>query len=129
MLAAARDKRVRKVVAVAAPTDMIGLYHLYPDQFKMLFFNDLVNGKITESEARLSFIASSPIHFLEYMPQLQLHHDEGDPFVPVAFSRNFEKEMKQKNKQLTLYVYNEGIHGFWDDPNFWNRVQQFVMEP
>jgi acetyl esterase/lipase len=108
---------------------MNALYRLYPDQFKLLFFNDLVNGEISESEARLSFIASSPIYFVEYMPQVQLHHDEGDPFVPIAFARNFEKEMKQNDKPLTLYLYNEGIHGFWDDPNFWKRVQKFVTEP
>lgn len=129
LLTAARDKRIGKVIAIAAPTDMIGLYRLYPDQFKLLFFNDLLNGKISESEARLTFIASSPIYFVDYMPQVQLHHDEGDPFVPVAFARNFENEMKQKDKPLTLYLYNEGIHGFWDDPSFWKRVQKFVMEP
>lgn len=128
LLAATRDRRIGKVVAVAAPTDMIGLYHLYPDQFRLLFFDDLINGKISESEARFSFIASSPIYFAGYMPDVQLHHDENDPFVPVSFARKLEKEMKQTRKPLTLYLYNEGIHGFWKDPLYWKRVQAFITE-
>ena len=129
LLAATRDKRIGKVVAVAAPTDMLGLYHLYPDQFKLLFFDELMKGNMSESQARFSFIASSPIYFCEYLPKVQLHHDEGDPFVPLGLARQFEKEMKQKDMPLTVYIYNEGIHGFWNDPVFWKRVQKFVTEP
>jgi hypothetical protein len=49
--------------------------------------------------------------------------------VPLALARQFEKEMKQKDMPLTVYIYNEGIHGFWNDPVFWKRVQKFVTEP
>lgn len=31
-------------------------------------------------------------------------------------------------KRSFHYFYNEGIHGFWDDENYWRRVQEFVRE-
>ncbi|MDO5968364.1 prolyl oligopeptidase family serine peptidase [Flavivirga aquimarina] len=126
LLASARDKRIKKVIAVACPTDMKALYSLYPDQFKLLFFNDLLIGKISESEARKKFISSSPIYFLKEFPTVQLHHDINDPFVPVDFARRLVDDMTREGKTIDAYFYEEGIHGFWDDRNYWKRVQEFI---
>ena len=52
LLASSRDKRIKRTIAVAAPTDIKALYLLYPDQFKLLFINDLLRGKITESRSK-----------------------------------------------------------------------------
>jgi dipeptidyl aminopeptidase/acylaminoacyl peptidase len=126
LLAAARDKRIKKVIAVAAPTDMKQLYLLYPEQFKLLFFRDLLANKITEQQARKKFIACSPIYFVNELPALQLHHDNNDPFVPVSFAKQLEKSIGDKGKRVEAFYYNEGIHGFWSDAVFWKRVQKFV---
>ncbi|GAA3634381.1 alpha/beta hydrolase family protein [Flavivirga jejuensis] len=126
LLASARDKRIKKTVVVAAPTDMAALYDLYPQQFKLLFFNYLLNGKISEIQARKRFIASSPIYFTKELSFVQLHHDENDPFVPVSFAGNLIKKMEQDKTKFCSYFYNEGIHGFWDNENYWKRVQEFL---
>ncbi|MET0636609.1 MAG: prolyl oligopeptidase family serine peptidase [Chitinophagaceae bacterium] len=126
LLAAARDPRIKKAVVVAAPTDMKALYQLYPDQFKLLFFKELFAGTITEAEARRRFIASSPIYFTNQLPAIQLHHDSGDPFVPLAFAKKLADSLMIKNNRTQFYTYNEGIHGFWDDKEYWKRVLDFL---
>lgn len=127
LLASSRDRRITRAVVVAAPTDMKALYMLYPDQFRLLFFNDLLKGKISENEARGKFISSSPIYFTSDLPAVQLHHDKNDPFVPAEFAMKMEENMKAKGKVIDTYFYNEGIHGFWMDENFWKRVQEFIQ--
>jgi dipeptidyl aminopeptidase/acylaminoacyl peptidase len=126
LLASARDKRISKVIAVAAPTDVRELYLLYPDQFKLLFFNDMLAGKVSESVARKKFIACSPIHFAGELAIVQLHHDKRDPFVPIAFATKLANTISVKGGNVTCYVYDDGIHGFWDDVNFWERVHDFI---
>jgi dipeptidyl aminopeptidase/acylaminoacyl peptidase len=128
LLAASRDKRIKSVIAIAAPTDMKALYLLYPEKLKLLFFNDLLAGKISEKEARKKFIASSPIHFIDELPKVQLHHDKQDPFVPIDFAHKLVDKMKSKGKNIESYYYNEGVHGFWGDPIFWVRVQNCLKE-
>lgn len=126
LLASARDQRIKRTIVVAAPTDMKALYQLYPDQFKLLFFNDLLVGKISELEARRKFISISPIYFTKELPLVQLHHDKNDPFVPVEFARRLTNNMTANKKSIDAYFYDEGIHGFWSDKNFWTRVQEFI---
>lgn len=126
LLASARDKRIKRTIAIAAPTDMKALYQLYPDQFKLLFFNDLLAGKISEHEARRQFISISPIYFANELPMVQLHHDKNDPFVPADFAKKLTNSMTALGKSVDAYFYDEGIHGFWTDQNYWNRVQEFI---
>lgn len=126
LLAASRDARISRAVVVAAPTDMKALYLLYPDQFKVLFFNDLLAGRIDEQQARQSFLSCSPIYFVKTLPLIQLHHDNNDPFVPVPFAKNLVEEMNSHGKNVQPYFYNEGIHGFWNDKSYWQRVVEFI---
>lgn len=126
LLASSRDKRIKRTIAVAAPTDMKALYQLYPDQFKLLFFNDLIAGKISEREARKKFISISPIYFVDKLQLVQLHHDKNDPFVPVDFAMKLTDSMTAHGKSIDSHFYDEGIHGFWTDKNYWNRVQEFI---
>jgi dipeptidyl aminopeptidase/acylaminoacyl peptidase len=126
LLASVRDRRIKRVIAVAAPSDMKALYQLYPDQFKLLFFNDLLSGKITEEEARRKFISISPIYFTGELPMVQLHHDKNDPFVPVRLATKLIERMKADGKSIEPYFYNEGVHGFWSDKEYWKRVLEFI---
>lgn len=126
LLAAARDSRIKRAIAVAAPTDMKALYQLYPDQFRLLFFNELLAGKISEEEARKKFISISPVYFVDELPLVQLHHDKNDPFVPADFAKTLTDTMTTRGKRIETYFYDEGIHGFWSDSNFWDRVQEFI---
>lgn len=126
LLAAARDQRIARAIAVAAPTDMKALYQLYAQQFKLLFFNDLLAGEISKREAREKFISISPIYFTDELPLVQLHHDQNDPFVPVSFAENLRDRMTAQGKSVESYFYEEGIHGFWADNAYWDRVQDFI---
>ena len=105
---------------------MKALYLLYPDQFKLLFFNDLLAGKITESDARKKFISISPIYFTKEFPMVQLHHDKKDPFVSAEFAKILTDSVIANGKIINSYFYEEGIHGFWVDKNYWKRVQEFI---
>jgi dipeptidyl aminopeptidase/acylaminoacyl peptidase len=126
LLASSRDKRIKKAIVVAAPSDMKALYQLYPAQFKLLFFNDLLAGRITAEEARRKFISISPIYFTKELPMVQLHHDKNDPFVPVELANELIESMTLNGKLIDSYFYDEGIHGFWIDKNYWKRVQDFI---
>jgi dipeptidyl aminopeptidase/acylaminoacyl peptidase len=126
LLASSRDKRIKRTIVAAAPTDMKALYLLYPDQFKLLFFNDLLAGKISESEARRKFISISPIYFVKELSIVQLHHDKNDPFVPAEFAKKLRDSMTANGKTIDSYFYDEGIHGFWADKDYWKRVQEFI---
>ena len=128
LLAASRDKRIKRAIVVAAPTDMKGLYLLYPDQFKLLFFNDLLAGKISERDARSKFISSSPVYFVKELPPVQLHHDTSDPFVSVKFAQILVDSIRKNGMVIDPYFYTEGIHGFWKDENYWKRVQEFASQ-
>ncbi|WP_422083367.1 alpha/beta hydrolase family protein [Ulvibacterium sp.] len=128
LLASVRDKRIKRAVVIAAPSDMKALYGLYPNQFKLLFFKDLLSGNISEKEARQRFIASSPIHFAKELPLVQLHHDVNDPFVPIDFAKNLVLKMMERKNGVHLYSYEENIHGFWDDEQYWARVQDFIKK-
>ena len=127
LLASSRDKRIKRTIAVAAPTDIKALYFLYPGQFKLLFINDLLRGQITEIEARKKFIASSPIYFVNELPMVQLHHDKKDPFVNVGFAKQLVNNMIANHKVIEAFFYEEAIHGFWTDKNYWERVQEFIQ--
>ena len=63
LIASARDKRINRAIVVATPTNMNQLHELYPEQFRILFLNHVMSGKITEMEARKKFVASSAIFF------------------------------------------------------------------
>jgi len=123
LLASSRDQRITRAVAVAAPTDMRALY---PEQFKLIFFNDLLDGKIGVHEARKKFISISPIHFVDKLPLVQLHHDVNDPFVPISFAKTLAESMITGDQYVETCYYDEGIHGFWSDKNFWDQVQDFI---
>ncbi len=128
LLTSVRDKRISKVSITAAPTDMKSLYLLYPNQFKLLFFSDVLNNKISKEKARIKFISSSPIYFSKHFPEVQIHHDENDPFVPVKFAKQLVNSITKYQKKVDVFYYNEGIHGFWDDTNYWKRVQEFLLK-
>jgi hypothetical protein len=46
--------------------------------------------------------------------------------VPVAFAKELVASMKGDEKDVIAYFYDEGIHGFWSDENYWKRVQEFI---
>lgn len=128
LLASSRDMRISKTIAVAAPTDMKALYELYPQQFKLIFFNDLITGKISYADARKKFISISPLYFVNELQAVQLHHDKNDPFVPLRLATSLVDAMKASGKLIDAYYYDEGIHGFWSDEKFWKRVQEFIAQ-
>lgn len=126
LLVAARDPRVRRVVVVAAPTDMEKLCLTYPEQFRMLFFQDLFAGRITEESARFKYIACSPILYANSLPPVQVHHDKNDPFVSVEFANTLVNKMRAAGQTVEGYLYDEGEHGYPSSPEFWERVQRFI---
>lgn len=126
LLASARDKRIKKAVVIAAPTNMKELYELYPGQFQLLFFGELMAGDISELEARKKYISSSPNFFCGELPKVQIHHDKNDPFVPFRFATDLVESMNKREAQVELHTYDEQIHGFWEAPSFWKNVQAFL---
>jgi hypothetical protein len=44
----------------------------------------------------------------------------------VEFARRLANDMAATGKVIDTYFYEEGIHGFWSDKNYWNRVLEFI---
>lgn len=128
LLASARDKRINRAIVVATPTNMKRLNDLYPEQFRILFLNHVLSGKVTEADARKKFIASTVIFFSGELPPVQLHQDINDPIVPAFFARQLIDQMRSEGKTITHYFYDESIHGFWEDEKYWQRVTEFLSE-
>ena len=51
---------------------------------------------------------SSPIYFIEELPVVQLHHDNNDPFVSIAFARKLIGSMNANGKPIHSFFMKKG---------------------
>ncbi len=86
LLAGIRDKRVKRVVGVAGPTDMMELtaQHENDGNYQCQFLNPLRSNTETVTAARNRLIASSPLYFAKYLPLTQMYMGLKDEKVPVS---------------------------------------------
>ncbi len=134
LLMGQRDKRIKKIVATAGPTNMLELTSLNENDeiYRCQFLQDFVDGAITLEEARHRMIASSPIYFAELLPQTQLHLGDKDRIVPVSQGSELLKRITQLGliDTFELFIYKDRNHGNIVNMNqeLNNRIETFLSD-
>lgn len=132
MLMGERDERVKRVIGIAGPTNMLQLTSKNENDptYKCQFLDALVNKGTTVQQARHKMIASSPVYFSKYLPQTQLHLAENDRIVPVSQGEQLERVMKDAGLDDTfeLFIYKGRDHSNIGNNNMEliNRLNQFL---
>jgi dipeptidyl aminopeptidase/acylaminoacyl peptidase len=151
MLAAERDKRIKRVVEWAGPTDWFesmgeegwtqrelveeGLrIHAKPNetagQFIERFLLKGINGTWNLEDTRLKMIASSPLYFASSLPAVQIHHGVEDYSVPIANASALVSTLDKQGRSkrgLEHYFY-EGFGHDTDVPIATERSRKFLTE-
>ncbi len=102
LMMAIRDSRIDAVVSFFGTTDFLGPFMRgvtidalggriaggVPGVFALydLVYEPVQAGSMTVAEARHELLLRSPLHFVERLPRVQLHHGIEDPVTPVAES-------------------------------------------
>src|SRR5690606_2383281 len=109
-----RDKRVKRVLGIAGPTNLLELTSKMENDltYQCQFLSDLVNETATIAETRHKMIASSPIYFAENLPVSQLHLGKEDKIVPVSQGEMLEEIMIGLGifGRFQLFVYKNRNH-------------------
>lgn len=66
-----------------------------------------------------------PYNFLNDIGAIQLHHGTADNSVPVDTSEELEKVLKDKGKEVELYIYEKGDHNL-SNPAFNKAMERTV---
>jgi pimeloyl-ACP methyl ester carboxylesterase len=131
MLAGIRDDRIKRVVGVVSPTNMLELTSQNENDptYKCQFLSSFKNGETTLIDTRNKMIASSPIYFAKYLPLTQLHMGLKDWNVPINQGYDFEEEIKQLGMEETLQLFTyDRTHTdiATNNAELSNRIEQFL---
>lgn len=131
LLAGIRDKRVKRVVNIVGPTDMLMLTKTATNDptYQCQFLDDLVNKNSSVAETRHKMIASSPLYFSQHLPLAQVHMGNKDNNVPVSQGSQLQQKMAAQglSAKLEFYVYDKGHSDIATNNNELNdRIQQFL---
>ena len=134
MLMAERDKRVKRAVGVAFPTELLAqtATHTKDPTYRFQFLDSLIDGKMTISQARLRMIASSPYYFYRQLPKTQIHFAEKDDITPVTQGQKLFDAMKAAglDGDMQYFIYNGRDHHNIGDKNteMEDRISQFFKQ-
>lgn len=133
LLAGIRDPRIKRVVGVAGPTDMLGLtsQNINDPTYQCQFLDAFKNGQSTLAETRKKMIASSPVYFAQYLPLTQLHLGLKDWNVPVQQGYDLEQKITQAGMaaKFQLFAYDRSHTDIaTSNPELANRIEQFLSQ-
>ena len=133
MLVGERDPRIKAVIAIASPTDMLELTAHNEDDptYQCQFLSDLVANSISLADARKKLLKSSPLYFVSTSPKIQLHLAEDDQIVPVSQGYRFKQRITDLNPgSLDFYVYPGRDHSNigLDNPELAGRTEAFLSD-
>lgn len=133
MLMGERDDRVKKIIGIAAPTNMLDLTSKNQNDaiYICQFLQEFVNGTITIDEARQDMIASSPLFFAEKLPSTQLHLGENDRIVPPDQGAQLIQQIDALSLDIDfqLFVYENRNHSdiVSDNQILRDRIEAFLQ--
>ncbi|WP_299218228.1 prolyl oligopeptidase family serine peptidase [uncultured Aquimarina sp.] len=134
LLMGEHDERIKRVVGVVAPTNMLELTSRNENDttYQCQFLQELVSGNITIEEARYKMIASSPIYFAKNLPLTQLHMAENDQNVPLSQGEQLLDVMTNLGlgESFELFVYENRTHSNigMENQELTSRIQQFLSQ-
>jgi len=107
MLAGIRDTRVKRVVSVAGPNELLlaTKEHKHDPTYQCQFLDGLISGQTTIADTRRKMIASSPLYFAQYLPPTQVHMGRHDDIVPISQGYTLRDQMTRLGKSLNLELY------------------------
>lgn len=131
LLAGIRDKRVKRVVGVVCPMDLVMLtaQHENDPTYQCQFLNALKTNSASLAACRRKLLASSPLYFAQHLPLTQLHMGLNDPIVPISQGRELEQKMAQfqLDSIFTLYSYPKTHTDIaTDNPALVERIDDFL---
>lgn len=141
LLGAARDNRVKRVLAIFPPTNFFGTFvqevvedalngnaRNLPgfDVLNARFIQPLKNGQVTLPQMRLELLRRSPIAFVDRMPTVQLHHGTADDIVPVSQANDFINAMRGKST-FSSFIWQGGQHNPATFPINWLLESQAFL--
>ena len=111
LLAGVRDTRVKRVVGVVSPTNMLKLTSQNEKDvvYQCQFLSDYKNGQATLEKTRNKMIASSPIYFAQKLPKTQLHMGFRDEIVPVQQGYDMKEKIEALGNasEFQLFTYDK----------------------
>lgn len=134
LLVGERDPRIKAVVAIASPTNMLELTSQNEDDptYQCQFLRDLVENSVTIADTRKKMLRSSPVFFSDTSPLTQLHLAEDDQIVPVSQGYSFKQRMIDLSLGLSLefFVYAGRDHSniALDNAELQQRVETFLSK-
>lgn len=131
MLAGIRDKRIRRVVNIAGPTEMLTLTAVSENDatYQCQFLDALVHEQASIASTRLKMIAGSPLYFSKLLPATQLHMGVNDKNVPIAQGHALQIAITQfgSGGSFEFFGYNRGHADIADNnTEMENRIRQFL---
>lgn len=110
LLSGIRDKRIKRVIGVAGPVNMLELTSVNENDptYQCQFLSSYKNNQTSLAATRNKMIASSPIYFADRLPLAQLHMGLNDKIVPVSQGYDLQQKINQlgMSDMFQLYTYN-----------------------
>lgn len=133
MLAGIRDNRIKRVVGVVSPTNMLELTSQNENDptYKCQFLSSFKNSEATLAGSRNKMIASSPIYFAKYLPLTQLHMGLKDWNVPVKQGYDLGEKINQSGMEdiFQLYTYDRTHTDInTNNTELSDRIEQFLSQ-
>ncbi len=111
LLAGIRDLRVKRVVGIVSPTNILELtsQNVNDATYQCQFLSAYKNGQASLEDTRNKMIASSPIYFAQHLPLAQLHLGLKDVNVPIKQGYDIEKRMEELGlpTKFQLFTYDK----------------------
>jgi len=132
LLTGIRDKRVKRVVNIVGPADMLALTAVSENDatYQCQFLGGLVSKQVTIAATRLKMIASSPIYFAKDLPPTQIHLGTKDKLVPIAQGHALMTEITRLGMTATFkfFSYDRGHTDMaTNNPELDNRIKEFMQ--
>lgn len=131
LLAGIRDSRVKRVVAIAGPTNMLELTSGNSDDptYRCQFLSGFKSGQLSAAQTRTLLIASSPLYFADHLPATQLHMGLRDWQVPVAQGSALQEKMTGHSGDFQFYIYDRTHEDIArSNPALEERVTAFLKQ-
>jgi len=104
------------------PRDLPGL-----DVLNDRFLLPLGEGDLPVQAVRRELVRRSPIHFIDRLGRIQVHHGRADPIVPVSESERFIRAVESADlASFEGYIYEGGDHNPFFLPSSLDRAQEYL---
>lgn len=138
-----RDDRVGGVIDFFGPTDFFGPFvqevtiealegmpRDLPsvDVLNERFLVPLGTGAVPVQAVRRQMLLRSPIHFVDRLGRIQVHHGTDDPVVPVSESERFIIAAERAGlSSFEPFIYEGGDHNPFFLPTSLDRAQEYMQ--